>query len=952
MYSSWRFGTLSLHGEGLDMSGNGDADDPEQAIVIDKVRASKAGHAYHEAWAARSALELLLPATDLVAITLEGFDARDEADLATGAVEIADLVRYRGANDVARASRVEVVQFKYSIASAATPVRAADLARTLTKFALTDAELRARHGDERVRQVVRYDFATNRPIHPNLAAAIAATIQGAETMGDTARQQEQIAEALKDYSHPTSELLARLSLSGAQGSLRHAEGSVAANLAAWSEPSDPDAEKRLLKLRNLIRIKAGPGSEHDKRIDRVAVLAELEVEHEDRLYPTPDAFPAVERVVERAVLDEIVAEARSLGPPLVLHAAGGMGKTVLMQGLAERLRADGPVVLFDGFGAGRWRDPADARHRPERTLVHLANILAGHGLCDILLPVLDITSLMRAFRRRLAQSVATARQARTDAFVTLVLDAIDHAGLAAEETGTRSFSHELLRSLSVDPIDGARVVASCRTERLALAVGESAYRPFPIPPFTQDEAIELISVRDPSATPEEVAALVTRSGCNPRCLDSLLQVGRPYDPMTMPGSKQETSKDLLDSLLRKRLADAREAARSRGERDADIDLLLTGLALLAPPVPIDELAAAKGTSVEAVESFAADLAPLLERTPFGLMFRDEPIETLIRTTYGGNAGERDRIVATLSERQSISNYAARALPALLTSIRYVDQLVALAFDERVPGAASQVSARDIRLARITAALNLCASLCRRDDLLRLLLEASLVAAGHERSDRFLYEYPDLAAVAGDAEALRRLSATHVGWPGGKHAALALASVFAGDMREARRNARRSIDWHNWAATTAHRSAFDPGKVSRQWDVVGFAYVEMLALNDIRVAKFLASRPDSEAYSRFSDLFDLLERHRLSPHPPADRDPVPLASLHALSRARSGRRRCICPIAMRRAIACCWRGSRRRAGLTLRLELLPPPASLPQRARSISTCPKRRMRSSQAPRSPR
>jgi hypothetical protein len=102
------------------MSGSGDAADPEQAIVIDGVRASKAGHAYHEAWAARSALELLLPTTDLVAITLEGFDARDEAGLAAGAVEIADLVRYRGANDVARASWVEVVQFKYSIASAAT----------------------------------------------------------------------------------------------------------------------------------------------------------------------------------------------------------------------------------------------------------------------------------------------------------------------------------------------------------------------------------------------------------------------------------------------------------------------------------------------------------------------------------------------------------------------------------------------------------------------------------------------------------------------------------------------------------------------------------------------------------------------------------------------------------------------------------------------------------------
>jgi hypothetical protein len=85
--------------------------------------------------------------------------------------------------------------------------------------------------------------------------------------------------------------------------------------------------------------------------------------------------------------------------------------------------------------------------------------------------------------------------------------------------------------------------------------------------------------------------------------------------------------------------------------------------------------------------------------------------------------------------------------------------------------------------------------------MRLLLEASLIAAGHERSDRFLYEHPDLAAVAGDAEALRRLSATNVGWPGGKHSALALANAFLGDREEARRHARRSIDWHNWAAQT-------------------------------------------------------------------------------------------------------------------------------------------------------
>jgi hypothetical protein len=45
--------------------------------------------------------------------------------------------------------------------------------------------------------------------------------------------------------------------------------------------------------------------------------------------------------------------------PLIVHGAGGMGKAVLVRGLADHLHAGGPVVLFDGFGAARWRDLAD-----------------------------------------------------------------------------------------------------------------------------------------------------------------------------------------------------------------------------------------------------------------------------------------------------------------------------------------------------------------------------------------------------------------------------------------------------------------------------------------------------------------------------------------------------------------------------------------------------------------
>lgn len=47
-----------------------------------------------------------------------------------------------------------------------------------------------------------------------------------------------------------------------------------------------------------------------------------------------------------------------------------------------------------------------------------------------------------------------------------------------------------------------------------------------------------------------------------------------------------------------------------------------------------EIATAFGLSEAEIQSLAADLAPLLDRTRHGLIFRDEPTETLVREMYG------------------------------------------------------------------------------------------------------------------------------------------------------------------------------------------------------------------------------------------------------------------------------------------------------------------------------
>lgn len=852
------------------------------ASRIDSVRASRDGHQFHEAWAARSALALLPPDTNLVALAMEGFSREDEGLHSQTATEVADLVRYYGGRTVADAERIEVVQFKYSIANADTPVRARDLRATVAKFAKGEAERIERFGEEIARRAY-YEFATNRPVHENLTEAIASLAFGSDVTGDAGTQAAQLRQTLEEAGVDVCTFFQRLAVIGRLGSLKEARQRLRREIANWSAPGDPQTRIRLRGLEHLMRAKAGSTGQHDNLVERVTVLGELEIDHEDDLYPTADAFPDLGAIIDRPVLDEIVGKAKAASLPLILHAEGGVGKTVLMQALADRLDKTHAVVLFDGFGAGRWREPAYPRHVASRTLVHLANLLAARGLCDLLLPSTQEEALLRSFRLRLRDAVTALRQIDPDGGVALVLDAIDHAALAARDTGVNSFAYLLLKSLSIDPIDGVRAIASCRTSRLALTKRDIETEDFPVPLFTPEETRELILAHDPSATSADIAALTTRSGRNPRCLAAFLTAGRPYD---LQAPQSGDSVDVLGSILRERIAAAGREAVRRGTTQAEVGALLAGLAMLPPPVPLDELAAAQGLTVGDIESFATDLAPLLERTRYGLMFRDEPTETLIRQMSEEDPKARGLVIDRLTKRQSLSDYAARALPQVLTATGKVNELVALAFDPAIPAGSSEVGKQEIRLARIVAALQASARAGRTDDLFRLSLEASLVASGHERADRFLYEHPDLVAISGDQEAQRRLFSTKDGWPGGRHSALAVAYAFAGEFDEAERHATRSIDWHRHRA--AHRDDHNDYRAS-VLDHSGFSYVELLIGDDRRIFSWLAANGDEFAYDIVLQALKLGDRHATGGRAAPDM---------ALARRKLSR----CPLAIRGAIA--------------------------------------------------
>ncbi|OWK18980.1 hypothetical protein AJ88_46820 [Mesorhizobium amorphae CCBAU 01583] len=123
-------------------------------------------------------------------------------------------------------------------------------------------------------------------------------------------------------------------------------------------------------LQELILKKAGPAGQNNNLVRREDVLDALDCEPED-LFPADTRFIDVGAVVERAELGVVGELVRNSTPPVLLHAEGGVGKTVFIQSLAARLTGQFEVVVYDCFGGGAYRSEDQARHLPSVGLVRL-----------------------------------------------------------------------------------------------------------------------------------------------------------------------------------------------------------------------------------------------------------------------------------------------------------------------------------------------------------------------------------------------------------------------------------------------------------------------------------------------------------------------------------------------------------------------------------------------------
>ena len=134
---------------------------------------------------------------------------------------------------------------------------------------------------------------------------------------------------------PLVEFAGKCLFTGLAGSLTDTKRDLSRTLVDWSATSDPIARARLGAMRDIVREKAGYAGTNRNVIRRVDVLAALDVSDVDELLPCPASLPKVGKVVEREQLAEAIALIPKLDKPLLIHAAGGVGKTVFLDSLTQ-----------------------------------------------------------------------------------------------------------------------------------------------------------------------------------------------------------------------------------------------------------------------------------------------------------------------------------------------------------------------------------------------------------------------------------------------------------------------------------------------------------------------------------------------------------------------------------------------------------------------------------------
>ncbi|MBY0386106.1 transcriptional regulator, partial [bacterium] len=291
--------------------------------AIDKVRASRDGHEYHEIWVARKSLELLNPSSDLKAIAVEGLSPTDQSKAAREEVEIADVVLYYGGKNFRSSNRVSILQFKYSVAKKNADFNFSDAKETIEKFAKSYKGHIERFNKSAAKKL-DFQLITNRPISNDLNKTIQNIAKGKRNTSKLLVIENKLKAATGLKSTDLSNFASSCKLLSYMNLLSSSKNELENVIVSLSATSDNIASSRLGKLKELVREKAGTSGDGKNVIQRADLFAALTVRDINDLLPCPENLSSWGQTLEREQTTNIIKAISSTERAILIHAAGGV----------------------------------------------------------------------------------------------------------------------------------------------------------------------------------------------------------------------------------------------------------------------------------------------------------------------------------------------------------------------------------------------------------------------------------------------------------------------------------------------------------------------------------------------------------------------------------------------------------------------------------------------------
>ncbi|WP_243767407.1 ATP-binding protein [Paenibacillus agricola] len=808
------------------------------------VRYSRAGDVFHYRWAARRCLRMIYPNSQLRYITIEGSKERELAG-----EYVIDVAEYSGSAEDG-SQEIAYFQLKHTTVRKEQPFDLSDLKGTIEGF----AKRYVGHLDEKKKGLaspkVVFSIVTNRPIAESFK-------QNVLTMGKSDTANTRFRRTIEQYSNLKGNDLANFC-----ASLQFVDGEGDYDAQRYelhvelSQLLAGTVDNPLIdSITALVHSKALPKS--DGQIVREEIYKCFGVTSDRDMYPAPPKFEKLDHVILRKQHHSLLYAILEASTPIIIHAAGGVGKSVFARQIAGTLSADSMAVVYDCFGGGSYRNRSETRHQHRDGLIQIANELAAHGLCDPLLAqsISLEKDIMRQFLNRINMAVTSLRKTNENAILIIVIDAADNAEMASKEFSQPCFVHELLRESLPD---GCRIVALCRTERIHLLQPTNEILKFELKSFLDEETLIHLRSRFPDSTNADGLEFHRLTNGNPRVQANALnsKCHTVLDTLSTLGPRGTTVNEQIEKQLDLAILSVKESHPAHYQ--SQIEAICTGLATLPPFIPLSVLATAANVNEATVHSFVADLGRPLWLSDNFVQFRDEPTETWFREKFSATEEQISLYITVLKPLATEYSYVSETLPSLFLQAGKYDELIDTALSDKLLPR-NPIDERNVRVYRLQFAFKAALKLERYKDAIKIAIRAGEEVSGDKRQLELLTKNVDLIASLQNEQKVQELAFRRLlggTWDGSEnvYSASLLSSVeeFKGEARGYLRAA------HNWLRLYLEerkksKEEFSP-ELLKDEDIVELTYAHFNLSGVSKTIDFILSWHPAEVVYRIARKF--------------------------------------------------------------------------------------------------